>query len=270
MQKGSLTLALRAIALLYFSMTISLTTAQLYEHHVNVGVKGALQTMGIANQNNYGQKEMEYKVPVGLAIGVHAEYTLTDKASLLVEGCLQQQGQTYDDTFNGKHFYKKVQMRYLTFPVMYRHAIGKEGFGYQAVGTFWNPNWFAAGGLQFGTLLSAEIDWELNGQQTDFLTFVTDEGNPNEMALAENGVPEDDSDFFRKFDVVFVAAIGFHNSISERVALTAELRGGIGLTDINTPEWQLPNRQGEYGASRTTFLGLHIGVAARILSNRYN
>lgn len=230
---------------------------------LHIGIKGAAQVYGIVNQNNYGQKEMEYSVPVGLAGGLSFQYKFNARSYLLAEVLYQEQGQRYRDNFNDKSFEKRVVLNYFNVPVLFKYMVSKNAAGYQGVNIA-RPRWFASGGIQVGKLTSGDIEWKINNALTNFSTFVSDGGNPNQALLEENGVPADDLDFFREVDVVFVTAFGFHSEINPYILTTIELRGGIGLTDINAETWRLPNRRGVYGASRTTFLGIHAGIAVRI------
>lgn len=230
---------------------------------LHIGIKGAVQLYGIVNQNNYGQKEMDYSVPFGFAGGLSFQYKFNARSYLLAEVLYQEQGQRYRDNFNNQSFEKTVVLNYFNVPVMFKYMVSENVSGYQGVNIA-KPKWFAGGGIQVGKLTSGSIEWKLNNSLTNFSTFISDGGNPNQALLEENGVPSDDLDFFQEVDVVFVASFGFHSELNPYILTTVELRGGIGLTDINADTWRLPNRMGVYGASRTTFFGLHAGIAVRI------
>ncbi|MDX1479624.1 MAG: hypothetical protein R3301_18055 [Saprospiraceae bacterium] len=230
---------------------------------IHLGVKAATQIHGIVNQNNFGQKEMDYSVPIGFAGGLSLQYKINARSFIQAEFCYQEQGQWYKDQFNGKSFRKRVALNYWTVPVMFKYMVSPNSAGYRGVNIS-KPKWFVGGGLQYGKLARADIEWEINGLLTNFMTFVTDGGNPNQAILEVNGTPADEKEFYQETDIVFVASWGFHSHLNPIVTATVELRGGIGLTDINAEIWRLENRQGKYGSSHSTFLGIHAGIAFRI------
>ena len=81
----------------------SLSIAQLQSKQrpaLSIGLKADLQSAGIANQNNYGQNEMDYGVNLGFGAGASVTYFLNPKHALLLELSYQTAGQSYDDTFN--------------------------------------------------------------------------------------------------------------------------------------------------------------------------
>ncbi|MDX1410061.1 MAG: hypothetical protein R3330_18050, partial [Saprospiraceae bacterium] len=165
-----------------------------------MGVKAATQIHGIVNQNNFGQKEMDYAVPIGFAGGISLQYKLNARSYILAEFCYQEQGQWYKDRFNGRSFSKRVALNYWTVPVMFKYMVSANSSGYRGVNIS-KPKWFVGGGIQYGQLARADIEWEINGLLTNFMTFVTDGGNPNQAILEINGSPKDEKEFYQKTDI---------------------------------------------------------------------
>jgi hypothetical protein len=227
---------------------------------LQLGVKANLQNAGIANQNNYGQNEMDYGLNAGIGGGAVLTWSMDPQKALQLEVSYQSGGQEYDDTFKGHHFRKEVRYHLISFPLMYRHTLSDGSAGYSGVRVFSKPVWYVLGGLQINRILSPEIDWHLDGSPTDFLSFVLEGGNPNQEQLEQLGMPVSDSDFFVQWDAMLVGAGGCQLYFAPSMYLSAELRGGIGLTDINAKPWRLNNNDGIYGASRNVFLGVHAGV----------
>jgi len=225
------------------------------------GIKGGVHLKIIANQNNYGQVEMAYKAAAGLAAGAFLQYNLNSGSSILAEGVYQQQGQKYSDTFKKMSIDKTVSLNYLAIPVIYRHMLGPNSGAYEAAANFTKPKWYVEGGIQPAILLSAEATWSINNQPTDFLSFITEGGNPNQDQIEMNGMPESTADLFQNFDVVAVVGAGFQQELQNNIRWYAELRGGVGLLDINAEEWRLPNKEGIYQASRNAFVGIQVGLA---------
>ena len=226
-----------------------------------LGLKAGGHLKIIANQNNYGQFEMAYKPAIGLAGGIYLQYNLNSWSSLLIEGVYQQQGQKYSDSFKGKQYDKTISLDYLAFPVLYRYLLSGKSGAYDKALKFNQPKWFIEGGIQPAILVSADASWTIDGQATDFLSFITDGGNPNLEQIEANGQPASAEELFKDFDVVLVVGAGFQQDLQNNIRWYVELRGGIGLLDINADKWRLPNKEGIYGASRNSFLGIQVGLS---------
>lgn len=242
------------------------SVAQLRSAHrpaIFIGLKGDVQNAGIANQNNYGQNEMDYGANLGLGGGVVVTYLLNPKSALFAEITYQTGGQNYDDAFKGRNFEKEVQYGLVSVPIAFRYRLS-EAVGYSGVGAESKPVWFVLGGLQVNKILSPEIDWYLDGMETGFMEFVLEGGNPNQAEIESLGTPANDEEFFTQWDLMFIGAGGFQLFLTPVVHLTAEVRGGLGITDMNAKPWRLKNNDGIYAASRNSFLGLHVGFHVQI------
>ena len=226
----------------------------------SIGLKGNVNLVGIANQNNYGQNEMDYELTPGFGAGVLASLHLDHQNSVSAALTYQSHGQKYKDSFKGSDFEKEVRYQMLSLPVYYKRMLTETSGGYAGVGSESKPRWYLLGGFQVDRLLSPNIDWYLNGSETDFLSFVLEGGNPNQALIEAMGAPASDEDLFTDWDIMFILGGGFELPVSTQVMFSIELRGGIGLTDINAKDWRLENNQGVYGASRNAFAGLHVGI----------
>jgi hypothetical protein len=228
-----------------------------------IGLKADVQSSGIANQNNYGQNEMDYGINPGVGVGGVFTYQLNTKHALLAEVSYQTGGQDYDDRFKGRHFMKDVQYHLLSIPIAFRHMLSKT-VGYSGVGAESKPIWYILGGLQIDKIISPEIEWYLDGVETEFLDFVLEGSNPNQAQIESMGAPASDEQLFTDWDCMFLGAGGFQLFLNSALHMTIELRGGIGITDINAKPWRLKNNDGVYAASRNSFLGLHIGMHVQL------
>jgi outer membrane protein with beta-barrel domain len=229
-----------------------------------MGAIAGVNATAIVFQNNYGQTEMDYVVPVGFAAGAAMHYRLTQKSHLIVEVSYQQMGQKHDDHFKDMDFYKDINISYIGIPVLYKLVLNKAAVGYEAGVNFSRPKWYLLGGFQPSILVSAKVRHEINGSQTDFISFITEGGNPNLEEILINGQPSDDKELYNNFDISFIGAAGFHAHIQPSIIGFVELRGGIGLLDINSEPWQLPGPSGTYNWSRNLFIGLHAGMIFKI------
>ena len=222
-----------------------------------------VQAVGIANQNNYGQNEMDYSFRAGFGAGLVASLQVAPKGELQMEVLYQNWGQDYSDSFKGRHFEKQIRYALLSIPLLYKVQFTEPPSGYAGVGSELKPHWYILGGIQADRIMSPEIQWRLDGGTTEFLPFVLEGGNPNQDVLEAMGEPSSDADLFTQWDAMLIAAGGFELYTNAQLSFTVELRGGIGLTDMNAEVYRLDNNRGVYAASRNAFLGLHLGGAWR-------
>jgi hypothetical protein len=229
-----------------------------------LGAQAGVNATAIFFQNNYGQTEMDYVVPVGFAAGLAMHYRLTPKSHLIAEVSYQQMGQEHDDHFKKMDFYKDINLTYIAIPVMYKIILNRKTIGYEAGVKQSKPKWYLAGGIQPSFLVSANIRYEVDGNQTDFISFVTEGGNPNLEEILANGPPEDDKELYKSTDISLVGAAGFHTNIQPSVVGFVEMRGSLSILDINAEKWQLPGPSGTYNWSRNMSFGLYVGVVFKI------
>ena len=224
------------------------------------GVKVNAGVAGIANQNNYGQNEMDYQANLGYGGGISASWHLDPSNSMFIEATYQTSGQKYADNFKNNAFRKEIRYKMISVPVAFRHMLSPADAGYSGVGSGFKPHWYLIGGVQVDRIMSPEVDWYLNGTAVDFTTFVLEGGNPNSEEIVSMGAPSEDRELFAQWDLMFICGGGFRIQANPQTAFSLEARGGIGLTDLNADAWQLKNHRGVYGASRNMLLGLHAGV----------
>ena len=230
----------------------------------HLGVKGGFNATAIFQQQNYGQTLMDYVVPVHAVGGLVAQYRFDRMSYLVIEAAYQGLGQTHEDFFKRKEFYKNIKLNYIVVPVMYKLVLNEPKSQYNAAAKFTNPKFYLIGGLQPGFLASAEIRYEINDLQTDFITFITEGGNPNLEEIQNMDPPEEDEDLYNGFDLSVVGGLGMFVRFQREWSLFVEIRGGLSLTDINAEEWRLPSSSGSYRASRNMFIGLQVGLAYKI------
>jgi hypothetical protein len=228
------------------------------------GFMAGMNATAIFFQNNYGQTEMDYVVPVGFAGGVAMHYRLTAKSHLVVEASYQIMGQKHDDHFKNMDFYKDINLSYIAIPVLYKFILNKNQIGYAAGARAAKPKWYVLGGFQPSFLLKANVRYEVDGNQTDFISFITEGGNPNLDQILVNGQPKDDKALYNDFDIMFIGALGMHTNIQPKVIGFVEGRGGISLLDLNAETWQLPGPSGTYNWSRNLSIGIHAGIIFQI------
>lgn len=234
-----------------------------------VGLNASGNATIVANQMNYGQKEMDYDaVTFHPSFGLEVGYDLNGANMLSIGAGIQQGGQKYKDGYgNGDQLRKEIKLNYINIPITYTHVFGGAK----------DPNngtkFFVSLGPQFSLLQKATVTHEVNGSDVSLTTFanhVAGGGDPyqfNTQAIASlttNGNPANDKDLFQSMDVQGFIGLGIQSYLSESLFLTLELRGGGSITDINADEWQLDGykdgKRQDYEASRNVFGGLRVGL----------
>ena len=242
--------------------TISMVGQGVYNSNkdIYIGVAGAVNLKAIANQNNYGYNELDYAFAPGFHGGFVIGLDVSNRYGFQVEVNFSNMGQSYQDVISGNDNKKSVDLSYYNIPILYRKIMGQNDVYSQYDGTVENFYWVA--GIQFGFLSSAEIEWQINDQTTDFLSFINQHGrNPHIDAIRAQGAPSDDREFFNSTDIDAIFGLGWQKYFTKYLQFTAEFRGGIGIVDMNKKEWRYENRNGIYQASRNAFGGLRIGIA---------
>lgn len=234
-----------------------------------LGVNASGNATIVANQMNYGQKEMDYDaVTFHPTFGAELGYDFNGGNLLSVGALLQKGGQKYKDGYsNGDQLRKEIKLDYLTVPVTFTHVVGGAK----------DPNngtkFFISLGPQFALLQKAEVTHRVNNQDVtleQFANHIAGGGAPynfNSAAIAQlttNGEPADDKDLFQSLDIQAFIGLGIQSYLSESFFLTLELRAGGSITDINADAWQLDGyKDGQrqtYEASRNVFGGLRVGL----------
>lgn len=224
-----------------------------------IGVGGAINIKAIANQNNYGYNELDYSFAPGYFGGFMIGVDISNRHAYQIEFNFANAGQNYKDMISGNDNEKKVDLSYLQIPILYKRYMGKNAGVPNFEGKWESFYWL--GGIQLGFLSSAEVEWQTNGQETDFLSFINQHGrNPHIQSITQMGAPEDDKEFFQSFDLGVVLGLGYHRFLAKNLFFTAELRGGLGVIDMNASEWRYENRDGIYQASRNAFGGIKLGL----------
>ena len=230
----------------------------------HLGIKGGFNATAIFFQQNYGQTLMDYLVPVYPVVGVSSRFRMSRSSYLVVEAAYQGMGQRHEDFIKRKDFYKNIKLNYIVVPVMYKLVLNEKASQYEAASTFSNNRWYLMGGLQPGYLTSAAIRYEIDGRQTDFVSFITEGGNPNLEEIQSMDPPQEDEDLYNSFDLSLVGGIGMFLRFQPKWMVFVEVRGGVSLLDINAEEWRLPSSSGSYNASRNMYFGLHTGIAYKL------
>jgi hypothetical protein len=202
-----------------------------------VNVVSGLNSSLILNQNAYGNPEMAYKPTFGFTGGLGVTYFHSYDWGYSGSLLISKLGQNYNGMQAGAEAERKVKLLYLEVPllIMKKFTFLKK------------PTWVSFGpDLMF--LLNAKQEYSRDGG--------TPLPNPEGMASG------DVKDRYKSADVAIDLSLSrmYGLDYSGKYKLLFSLNTAIGITDINTPEWQIPNTHGEYGKSHNFYIGMKVAL----------
>lgn len=253
-----------------FLFSLLLTCLQLQgQGSFFAGLNGSYNATIVANQMNYGQKEMDYDgVTFNPSFGLEVGYDFNGGSLLSIGAGIVNGGQKYKDGYgNGDKLKKEIKLSYLAIPVTYKYLFGGKKSPHEGT------KFFVALGAQFNLLQKAEVTHTVNGTNTTLETFanhIAGGGDPynfnaTEIAkLTVNGEPTNDKDLFESTDIQGILGIGLQSYFSENFSMSFEARAAGSLTDINATDWRLDGYKDEkrqdYNKSQNVSAGLRIGL----------
>lgn len=227
---------------------------------VGLGVRTGFHAVAVFPEASYGQRKLDFKIPIRPAIGLAATFWLSPRSAISTDILYQRMGTTQEGTAKRRMFYKDMRLDYVVVPLMYRLTLNPVAGTFAMAARNTEPRWYLAGGVQPGFLAAANNTYEVDGNRTDFISFITEGGNPNFDQIEQNGTPESDKELYQSFDLSFTGAAGVELYVQKGIRVLVEVRGGLSLLDINAEQWRLPDDSGNYYASRNMFFGLNMAV----------
>lgn len=214
----------------HFIIILSIFTSPFLQAQegVHLGAHFTPKSPLIFNQNNYGDRELEYKFTFGYAAGLEAGLYFTDQLGMFTGIQYTTQGQEYQDENQQTDINRHVMLDYLRIPLYLRFSTDAESVGF-----------YANAGGYVGFLNSAEIDYQ--------------------VGVFDLSLP-DAADRFKDVDAGILAGLGAKINFSEQLYSTAGLRFTYGFLDINHEDWQIPNNDGQYDASHNGSIGVNLSI----------
>ena len=212
---------------------------------------GSWGLVHMTKQNNYGFHEMKSLLDLGYSYGLTAGLDINNKHKAELQLLISKAGAAYELSFESLANQKKIDITQLRIPLIYKYSFGSRSqFSREEL------QYFIAGGLSLDWTVSADIEWKIGAETTDFLTFVNRDDNPRIGQILRLGVVDEDEAFFRKIDVSVLFGGGLLYFLTDNIAVEAEYQFGLGLLDANDVAWRLKDRSGSYAAARHLFNGL--------------
>lgn len=232
------------------------------------GVSGSVNTVGYTYQNNYGQTKLGYDgAQISPFFSLFGGVDFNKSNQLLLEASFANYHTNYKDDITvppsttAVTYKKDVKLNYFSIPLLYRFVAGaKKSSG---------AKFFLTVGPQFSFLTSASYSLTIAGTNAIFTDFAYNPYNPSaESVVATNtngGTTQPAAkDLYKSSSIDAVFGFGALFPLSDAVKLSAELRGGYGLGDINADKWHTQGYESkavvDYKASHSYFGGLRIGL----------
>lgn len=215
-----------------------------------LGVKGALTSVWIYNQNFYGEPEVEYAPKIGYAVSFNLGYNFTENISVMTELQYSLQGQKYKDkqTIDDIKYEVKrdINLRYLNIPLFFKYSFGDKDTKFRFLI-----------GPQIGFLMEATQDYTRDGNILGTVIIDLD-GKPFVTDASEI------TDRFESMDIGIALDVGADTHLSDQWFISGGFRGNYGFTDINAAPYRLEDIDGEYTPSHNFWGGLYIGINYKI------
>lgn len=208
------------------------------------GVAG-LNSNWIMNQNAYGNPEMEYSTTFSPTGGVGISYFYDRQRGYSASLYLSKMGQNYAGEQAGAVAIRKVKLTYIEMPLQLMMQLPN----------MQNTTWIAFG-PDIMILINAKQEYSREG------------GNPlpNLVGMASGNAIER----FKRADVAVNISLNqmYNVNYYRRAMFLFSINTAVGITDINKPEWQIPNLHGNYGKSRNFYIGVKAGMMFRIAKGK--
>jgi hypothetical protein len=195
----------------------------------HAGIEGGFNAIFIMNQETYGETELHYAATTGGAGGVVTGYNFDRHFGLQLEGIYGKHGQHYDlQTMGGPTIIRNVDLYYFHIPLLFKYNGGAD----------YATRFYMMAGPQMSILNKANIYY--NNGQTSY------------------NIDAKNKFMSQSWEVVF--ELGSDFNITKNIYASTGIRLNYGLTDINAPDYRMPDRNGIYNASRNVWGGVNIGV----------
>jgi hypothetical protein len=208
-----------------------------------ITLTGGMNSIWIANQNNYGNPEMPYATKWGFSGALGFSSYVNSRNGYSIAIGMSRAGQNYRGEVSQSDATREVTLAYMHIPLLYVLQI--KSFG--------NPVYVEMG-PQFGFLLTASQYFHREASEV---------GLPAAQYLPEGDL--DVKSWFNPIDFqgMFRITKSFPLEGSKHLRAKVGFETAVSLTDINKIAYRLENMHGVYKASRNFYGGLSVSLMYR-------
>ena len=235
---------MKKLRLVYIIIFILLYSVALQAQQVRslwLNAVTGLNSNWILNQNAYGNPEFEYATSFGLTGGLGVTYFQKKHFGLNGSILLTQMGQNYSGEQGGGDADRKVKLIYLEVPLLLMKDIPYMLY----------PTWISFG-PDVLILINANQEYSREG------------GRPlqNPEGMADGNVKAR----YKPVDIALNFSVNrmYNLDYFRKTMFLFSVNSSLGLTDINSTEWQLPNLHNEYSGSHNFYIGVKVGMMFKV------
>lgn len=195
----------------------------------------------ILNQNAYGNQEFEYASRFGLSGGVGVTYFYRRHWGFNGSVLLSQMGQNYYGYQAGGIADRRIKLTYLEVPLLFMRELPYMKY----------PTWVSLG-PDVLVLLSANQKYVRNGGSL--------------LSNPEGMIDGNVIDRYKPFDIALNFSINrmYNLDYFRKMMFLFSVNSMVGLTDINTTAWQIPNKHDIYKGSHNFYIGIKVGMMFKV------
>lgn len=195
----------------------------------------------ILNQNAYGNPEFEYATSFGLTGGLGVTYFKHKHLGLNGSILLTQMGQNYRGEQGGGDADRKVKLTYLEVPLFFMKDIPSALY----------PTWISYG-PHILILANARQEYSREG------------GRP--LPFPEGMIDGNVKERYKPVDFALSVSVNrmYVLDYLRKTMFLFSVNTLVGLTDINSTDWQLPNMHNEYAGSHNFYIGVKAGIMFKV------
>ncbi|MBE0647693.1 MAG: PorT family protein [Bacteroidales bacterium] len=227
--------------LVFLMMT---TGPLLAQKRLYFGLSGTGLSSVIVNQNNYGLPfEMDYVLTFGGGGNANIGFDFNSHIGLKLEIGWAKLGQKYEDVHQDTSYTRNVKINYLQIPLLFKFRTGGD------VAKF-----YIMTGPQLNILVSASQEYLKHENIWD--ENYTPGGWTKPIVIGESTI----TNRYNSMDIMARIDFGVDIQIIPNLFLNAGMTMAYGFLDINAPDWQMTNKDGNYNPSHNAYGGLTFGI----------
>ena len=227
--------------IILFMLLFSFEVKSQQVHSLWISAVPGFNSNWILNQNAYGNQEFEYASRFGLSGGLGVTYFYRKHWGFNSSFLLSQMGQNYSGYQAGGVAERKIKLSYLEVPLLFMRELPYMQY----------PTWVSFG-PDVLILLNANQKYARNG------------GNP--LPNPEGMIDGNVKDRYKPIDIAVNFAVNrmYNLDYFRKMMFLFSANSTIGLTDINTTDWQIPNKHNIYKGSHNFYIGLKVGIMFKV------
>ena len=229
-----------SIVLLFLFIGAGLLIAQ---KQLYFGGQGTGYSTWVTDLNNFGRPDMDYVATFGGGGNLYVGFDFSKNFGLILMPGFQKLGQKSKDVLNDTTYARNVKLNYIQLPLMFKFRTSGE------VGRF-----YVMLGPQFNFLMSANQTYYKND-----ISYEEQINNPLTGKMIKLG-EETITDRYNSLDILARLDLGAEISLTDNLFINMGLSFAYGLTDINAPDYQIPNSSGTYNPSHNIAVGFNVGI----------